>query len=654
MSEIFISYARSTASYAQAVTEALRALGYGVWLDEELPAHRGYSDVIEEHLDVAKAVVVIWSDEAVKSQWVRAEANRGREQNKLVQLVIDGAALPLPFDQIQCANLAGWAGDLRAPGWRKVIGSIADLTGGPGVATVQTAQPSVRKNSICVLPFLNMSGDAEQEYFSDGITEDTITDLSKVSALFVIARNTAFTFKGKNVDTSQVARQLSVSHVVEGSVRKVGERVRITAQLIDGATGGHLWAERYDRDLTDIFALQDEIAEAIVNALKLKLLPQEKQQIERRGTTNLDAYDLYLRGTRPTFALEGVRASVALLEAATQLAPDYADAWGALAVARADWRFSRPYVERDAIAVVVAADAERALALDPHNVAALSAQLDLLPPFGRFTDADALTILMSNKTPSGFFDTWRAFHFASIGRIEEAIEVDQRAYEIDPLNPWVLNDLGMTLCYGGRYARARRILEETLERWPDNPATSINLVQVCVHTKDWARVDALLAPERLAKFPLREFERWALLFASVMRDPSPPSRRRPIEAARRRFDASGYADFVQLQLAAHVGNVDEAYAIAAQAQFGPAGDQRDQMGGNAYRTTPLFNSMFPEFRCDRRFVELCARLGLVDYWLTTRQWPDCVDEVAPYYDFKGECKKVADGPPLPPANSLWG
>src|SRR6202140_4256928 len=139
-----------------------------------------------------------------------------------------------------------------------------------------------------------MSGDPEQEYFSDGISEDIITDLSKVSALWVAARNTSFSFKGKHADAPQIARQLKVSHLLEGSVRKAGGRVRITAQLIDGATGGHIWAERYDRDLSDIFALQDEISQAIVAALKLKLLPEEKQAIERRGTESVEAYDLYL------------------------------------------------------------------------------------------------------------------------------------------------------------------------------------------------------------------------------------------------------------------------------------------------------------------------------------------------------------------------
>ena len=139
-----------------------------------------------------------------------------------------------------------------------------------------------------------MSGDPEQEYFSDGITEDIITDLSKVSALAVVSRNSAFMYKGKLVDVPKVARELKVQYVLEGSVRKSGGRVRISAQLVDGANNDNVWAERYDRDLSDIFALQDEISEAIVKALKLKLLPEEKKAIEQRGTTNLDAYNLYL------------------------------------------------------------------------------------------------------------------------------------------------------------------------------------------------------------------------------------------------------------------------------------------------------------------------------------------------------------------------
>src|SRR5213596_126371 len=202
----------------------------------------------------------------------------------------------------------------------------------------QKGEAARERMSICVLPFANMSGDAEQEYFSDGISEDIITDLSKVSALHVVSRNTAFTFKGKPVDVRQVAGQLNVSHILEGSVRKAAGRVRITAQLIDGSNDSHVWAERYDRDLNDIFALQDEISRAIVDALKVKLLPEEKKAIERRGTENVDAYNLYLMARQSyTTGFEGDarrnEAIIRLCHRAVEIDPNYAEAWALTAMA---------------------------------------------------------------------------------------------------------------------------------------------------------------------------------------------------------------------------------------------------------------------------------------------------------------------------------
>ncbi len=251
----------------------------------------------------------------------------------------------------------------------------------------KTEQP--RKLSICVLPFSNMSGDAEQEYFSDGISEDIITDLSKVSALFVIARNTAFQFKGKSVDVPQIARQLKLSHVLEGSVRKSGGRVRITAQLIDGATGGHVWAERYDRDLSDIFALQDEICEAIVTALKLKLVPEEKKAIERRGTDNVEAYNLYLMA-RQTYVtgfetdprqVEGI---VRICGRAIEIDPDYAQAWALMALGQMLLRFTHGRSSDDGMAA-----AERALALDGTLAEAHAVKARIFAESGRHDEATA-------------------------------------------------------------------------------------------------------------------------------------------------------------------------------------------------------------------------------------------------------------------------
>ncbi|HEX8216073.1 MAG TPA: TIR domain-containing protein [Allosphingosinicella sp.] len=364
MSEVFVSYARSTERQAQRVAEAIRALGYKVWRDDELPAHRSYGEVIEERLKAAKAVVVVWSAEALRSQWVRAEAETAREAGTLVQLTVDGSLPPIPFNQIQCADLRSWDGEADAPGWKKVEGSIASLVGARDPAATETARRQPQRVAICVLPFANMSGDAEQEYFSDGISEDIITDLSKISALSVVARNTAFGFKGKEIDVKAVARELGVTHMLEGSVRKAGTRVRITAQLIDGAAGDHVWAERYDRDLDDIFAIQDEISKAIVAALQVKLLPKEKKAIEHRGTTSSDAYNLYLMARQHWISgndgdSKRDEVVVRICSQATALDPDYAKAWALMALAQSELRF-RHDKPVDALPA-----AERALALDP-------------------------------------------------------------------------------------------------------------------------------------------------------------------------------------------------------------------------------------------------------------------------------------------------
>jgi adenylate cyclase len=500
-----------------------------------------------------------------------------------------------------------------------------------------------RKNSICVLPFSNMSGDAEQEYFSDGISEDIITDLSKVSTLLVIARNTAFTFKAKSVDLSQVARQLNVSHVLEGSVRRTGGRVRISAQLIDGATGGHVWAERYDRDLNNIFALQDEISAAIVDALKLKLLPGEKQRMERRGTSNVEAYDLYLRGTRPAFAPDEMRDRIALLEAATRLAPDYPDAWGALADLRVRWMYYRPFDERDDIQKTVATEAARALALDPNNVGALIALTRQRRDLAGWEAGTSRIVEIAPRNVDALCE--RARFRGYVGRFREAIDLAQRAYEVDPMSPVAATARADMLCAGGRYAEARLAFDDILSQWPDNHRAAGQLLLICVHMHDWATVDALLAPDRLARYPLRENTRipW---YVSVMRDPAPEVRRQPIEEARRRFAASSNgSDYLFLQVAAELGDADEAHTIALES---PIRSRRNWIG----ISSPIFllHPLFAAFRRDPRFVKHCARFGFVEHWMTTRTWPDFVDEVAPYYDLKAECAKVAAEPPSWPAN----
>ncbi|MEX0627441.1 MAG: guanylyl cyclase, partial [Cucumibacter sp.] len=194
-----------------------------------------------------------------------------------------------------------------------------------------------QKASIAVLPFDNMSGDPEQAYFSDGITEDLITDLSKIAGLMVIARNSSFAYKGKNPDIRVVGRELGVASVLEGSIRRAGNRVRITAQLIDAATGGHLWAERYDRDLTDIFEVQDEVTRNIVEALKLTLSPGDVQRLKEAPPKNLEAHEVFMRGREllwgPTKNRQIFEKMCEYFNEAIGLDPSNGDAYAGLALA---------------------------------------------------------------------------------------------------------------------------------------------------------------------------------------------------------------------------------------------------------------------------------------------------------------------------------
>jgi len=294
----------------------------------------------------------------------------------------------------------------------------------PPAAPPKAVPPLAVKPAIAVLPFTNMSGDPEQEYFSDGITEDIITDLSKVSTLNVLSRNTTFTLKGKAVDVGQIGQRLKVGYVVEGSVRKAGGRVRITAQLIDATKDSHVWGERYDRELTDIFALQDEIAQAIVTALKVRLLPGEKKAIESRSTRNPEAYQDYLQGRYHYlhFGVKNLEIAIRFAQHALDIDPQYARAWVLIAVSQSTLRV-RGRSDESGLAA-----AEMALSLDPTLAEAHSARGRVLAELGRHDEAIAEleeSVRLDPDSPEVRFNFGQAC-FAS-GRYETAVEHLERA-----------------------------------------------------------------------------------------------------------------------------------------------------------------------------------------------------------------------------------
>jgi adenylate cyclase len=512
--DVFISYARPSEEQAHRIAEQLRSGGFSVWRDDELPAHRAYSDVIEERLKSAKAVVVLWSAESAKSHWVRAEADSAREAGTLVQATLDSALPPMPFNQIQCADLNGWNGDTGSPAWRKLEGSVAALVRGTsedaGPREPATAPTPKVRASICVLPFVNMSGEPEQEYFSDGISEDITTDLSKVSALEVVARNTAFAFKGQNPNVQEVAEKLSVSHVLEGSVRKAGNRIRINAQLIDGSTGKHLWADRFDRDLTDIFEIQDEISKSIVDALKVKLLPKEKTAIEARGTSSVEAYNTYLMARQQLiggdFGDSRMEETVVrLCRQATLLDPNYAEVWALMALAQLRLRL---WHGKDDDPVPAA---ERALELNANLAIPYCIKANYLDGEGRKEEAEELIRKALELDPN----SWEVNHEASRlmfrhGRTRECIPFFEKAASLmdqDWRSPMMLmtcyQSLGDDEALRKTAAIVRDRTEKIVARDPTNVsalaagAGALVVVGDEERAREWIRRALMLDPDNL-------------------------------------------------------------------------------------------------------------------------------------------------------------
>lgn len=447
-----------------------------------------------------------------------------------------GKRLDLVFEDMGLRQLKNIAVPIR-------VYSIAlDRPSSDGPLSARGERPS-----IAILPFNNMSGDPEQEYFSDGITEDIITDLSKVSGLFVVARNTVFTYKGKPVKVQEIAKDLGVNFVLEGSVRKAGARVRVTGQLINGKDGGHLWADRYDRDLTDIFAIQDEITHAIVEQLKVKLLPQEKESIGQTPTGSIEAYTYYLRGRQflHRHSKSYYQLARRMFAKAVELDPAYARAYAGIADCDSFLflHYSAPIeikgiLETSAKALALEsglaeahasrglalsleqryddamAEFEKAIELDPNSfeghyfyARACFAEGELERAAARFEraaeikpdDYQSLCLLMQI--------------YRSLGREREkesaarrGIERAERELTLHPDNPRPAYLGAAALLALGQNDRAREWLERTLAIDPDDVLTQYNVA--CIYTQLGEIDKAFDLLERLLPHANHETKAW--------------------------------------------------------------------------------------------------------------------------------------------------
>jgi adenylate cyclase len=322
-----------------------------------------------------------------------------------------------------------------------------------------------------VLPFVNMSDDPKQEYFSDGITEDLTSDLSQISNLFVIARNSAFTYKGKAVKMQEVSKELGVRYAVEGSVRRAENQVRITAQLIDAATGMHLWAGRYDRPLQDIFAVQDEIRQKIVTALKVKLTPDEQERFQRAPTTNLEAYDYLLRGWEyyPQETKEANAQARQLFEQALVLDPQYAGAYAWLSFTYIKdwvWQWSQ---DRQTLEHAFDA-AQKAVALDealPLAYLALATVYQNKNQQDQAIAAAERAIALNPNDANVYMALAELMGLA--GRPEEGIAMAKTAMRVNPhYPPWYILKLGMTYHQAWHNDEAIAALKRFLVYYPNS------------------------------------------------------------------------------------------------------------------------------------------------------------------------------------------
>jgi TolB-like protein/cytochrome c-type biogenesis protein CcmH/NrfG len=472
-------------------------------------------------------------------------------------------------------------------------GRVAEAPGGSDIPRAP-ASAAMDDRSIAVLPFVNMSSDPEQEYFSDGMAEQVLDQLSRIPDLRVIARTSSFAFRNKEVDVATIAQQLHVSHLLEGSVRKAGNRVRITAQLIRAADSSHLWSETYDRELTDVFAIQDEIAAAVVQQLKVTLFGG---RLPGRSTTaNLDAYSLYLQGRYlyERHSREDMEKAVSLYRQALDIDPSYAPAWAALA--EAGWVLAAEgYHDVNAAARESLEAARKAVVLDPQLVMAHSTMGDVQSSYyWDWPAADASFKKALEYDPNDMEATFSsAFLAMGSGRVDDAIALFRRAVTLSPISPSAHEWLSHAYLVSNRLEDAEKEIRTALELSPDL-------------SQGWYRLGLVLLEKGQARAALEAMQReraenWRLPGLALAWHAL--GRRTESDAALKEA-TDKYADTMAYQIAevyAYRGEVDEALAWLERAYR-----QRDSGLACCLKTDPLMKSV----KDDARYAALLRKMKL--------------------------------------------
>jgi TolB-like protein len=654
--DIFLSYAREDQATARRFAQGLEREGFSVWWDQSLAAGEAFDEVTERALVGARAVVVLWSPHSVHSRWVRAEAAEADENGTLVPVLIKPCAIPVKFKLTQTADLSHWQGDTSDRAWQSFVsglrrsayagsssampapgaGPAAPARGGPprhsrialaaagavvligalvwlaffageraeAPAATASAQQAAHK-SIAVLPFVDLSPKGDQGYFADGVTEEILNSLARISNLEVTGRTSSFYYKGKNEDLKKIGETLGVEYLLEGSVRKDGEKLRITAQLIKAADGFHLWSQTYDRQLKDVFGIQEDVARTVANTLQVALGVGELGH-QPGMTHNVEAYEDWLaaRSLMRRLTIDGYLAAAAKLDAALHLDPMFEFAW-----------MDAYYAHQNAAAFGVPGTEENRSEFEKSRQA-LSEGLkqnpdsDLLKDVANFEGAaakgDWIALERAVAIPDDLAVRYRisSTAFRSRGNLDvavdksnEAIAELERRKAQDPLDVDVIVYLSEAYADAGRIKDALAEQDRGLALLPNN-LLAMNSVITAYGTRDtahiernWQRARAIVSTAQIDESPYALRHDSAAVLASL---------RMAFQAQPRVLPAS------RIALWSAIFGDPQLALRALQAD--------DDLGRRTVTALALWRPVMQDVRHLPGFKDLVRKWGLVDYW----------------------------------------
>ena len=463
-------------------------------------------------------------------------------------------------------------------------------------------------NSVAVLPFTNLSGDPSRDYFSDGMSEELLNLLARIPGLKVASRTSSFAYKGRNVDIREVGRELGVETVLEGSVRQAGAQVRITAQLIDAETGFHLWSATYDRKLEDIFQVQDEIAAAIVDKLRIELAPQEQALAmrDKAPTQNVEAYELYLQGRAiwKRRGEENLLRAIDLYQKALGLDPGFARAHAALASAYVVLPgYTKEEGDEEKIRPLAVASARQALSIDPNIGEAHAVLAQINAQRGNLLDAEsgfffAISLEPNEPTPH----QWYSLLLAQVGRIGAALEQARRAHDLDPASPVIAANLANMYLMAGQDEEALRLNRLANDLGISKKNTGIEAM-VAMRRGQWAEARRLIALQDGLPEAIRP---QAARYVDAVADPKLVPQ---VVAEMRAVDPAVVPQLELIQPYMHLGQLDLVYGMLFKSL-----DEDPMAWSKDWTLEHAWTAEGKAFRQDPRFGELARRMGIVDYW----------------------------------------